>query len=550
MSYYTKVDYFTLNTSKEQGDVEVITGLGFRPKLIFFWEMYYPSPINSWHVGDFDYCYGVCNDVGEQGVISGRTRQQQNYTSSSSQRMMDNACLHTYTWEKTGNYSAKIMSLVSTDNDGFTLRYMINCNDANSKTWFLAIGGDELKQTKISYFDYPATTGLFSITNTLFKPDALIIYNNMAAHRVSTGSHIYTSIGWASAPNRQSVVSWFNQSGVGISNTSRYGSDSDIMGCAGTSSLVGRASLNKFDKSGFTLNKLSGSSGKAIYVAMRGGKYRVGSLLTRMDTGDIIETIGYKPGAIMFASANMPKSSAGVQSDHAQFSFGAATSSGSTAAHNIYIPDGWDEVWNWYAVNDNAVYTNKSPASGRMYVKVLNNTGFTCTMATADTAQNWISYFSFAPVSSGTTQHKAYVLGGGQSLLPDSDVYADSWTNSASGTTILYPYLRDSNPSTYITYVNIPVGSGTFEVGLSNPTDVVESGEWYLEYMACIRDSIASGLLQTELLQGSLSIASGITVIGPSSTPSLYRYYLTGNEIAQVTNLNDLRIRMTILGIQ
>jgi hypothetical protein len=151
----------------------------------------------------------------------------------------------------------------------------------------------------------------------------------------------------------------------------------------------------------------------------------------------------------------------------------------------------------------------------------------------------------WSPSADTDTFHYAYLRGTGQELLPVQDITIDGFINEASGTT-LYPSLADSSDSTYIWKDNVQTGD-YFEVLLDVPTPL-EAGNYYLRFRIYRKDGTAQANLKFELRQG---LDTSICFDTQTTSGSIieYSHQLTSDEIANITDWDDLRIRVTMMGI-
>jgi hypothetical protein len=140
---------------------------------------------------------------------------------------------------------------------------------------------------------------------------------------------------------------------------------------------------------------------------------------------------------------------------------------------------------------------------------------------------------------------QAYLTSTDQKLVPDSDIVVGSWKNEASGS-VLYPSLADVNVGTYAWYNHANVGD-YFEVGLSNPSSTPGTGGHTIVWQAYRKAGTMSMTVKCELRQDTTVIASDEQTI----TASVATYYksLTAGEIANITDYNNLRIRITVTAV-
>lgn len=144
------------------------------------------------------------------------------------------------------------------------------------------------------------------------------------------------------------------------------------------------------------------------------------------------------------------------------------------------------------------------------------------------------------------TSHPAYTLIGGQLLYPDADISVNSWQNEVGGST-LYPSIADDLDSTYDWYNQANSGEW-FEVSLSNPVNVPDSsGRHCLAWRVYKKEGVLNPIVKYELKQGSGILITSDTEILTDTINTFYKT-LTSAEVANITNYNDLRLRITVIG--
>lgn len=146
--------------------------------------------------------------------------------------------------------------------------------------------------------------------------------------------------------------------------------------------------------------------------------------------------------------------------------------------------------------------------------------------------------------ASTDSSRTAYLKGTGQELLPISDIAINSWINETSGST-LFSSLADNDDGTYIWKDNAQIGD-YFEVLLDAPTPLA-AGNYYLRFRIYRKDGTVQANLKVELRQGNTVIADDTQTT--TNGVLEYSHQLTADEIADITDWDDLRIRVTMMGI-
>jgi len=141
----------------------------------------------------------------------------------------------------------------------------------------------------------------------------------------------------------------------------------------------------------------------------------------------------------------------------------------------------------------------------------------------------------------------AYLWAAGERLVPDNDVTAGSWKRETGTSGSLFVSVRDSSDDTYVWYDNA-VADAYFEVTLSNLVyeTIYPTGSHYVHWRAKLLNG-SGCIVKCELRQGSTVIHTEQKAL--SSTIQDFHTNLTSTEVALITNYNDLRMRITIVGV-
>lgn len=133
-----------------------------------------------------------------------------------------------------------------------------------------------------------------------------------------------------------------------------------------------------------------------------------------------------------------------------------------------------------------------------------------------------------------------FMVGTGALLDPDSDVSRLEFVTE-SFSTVLYPSLQDDD-DLFVFHPDSTVND-YFEVAVENPTEV-EPGLWAYEWEAYKDSNDWNIQVSAELRQGVTVIATDTEWL--TTTPTNYSRLLTSAEQANITDYNDLRIRVRI----
>lgn len=402
MSYLAKVGSFNIDTTKTAGQTQLITGVGFQPKIVLFWWSGSTASSDTVAGGTYNIGFGAATSSTNRFCIINMSEDGQT-DADSAYSQNDTEIIRAYTDTATLDGICDFSSL---DSDGFTLivddqftqAYRIN---------YLALGGDDLTNVYLNSRTTPAATGEYDTTVLGFQPDFLLIATASSTIKNIAGNSGNISIGLATSGS-QGVISGRSQDAAATSNTMGYGYNAEILSIiSGATTITWRETFVSFLSNGFRLNQLEGGVARYYwYIALKGGQYSVGDLTTRADGDDISETVGFQPVALLFASANRALSTQDTPTDHARLSIGAATSASERAVQAISDEDNLADSETAYANYDTAVYAHvKDDAiEALMDIKSIDASGFTAVMDDTETAGCWVTYLAIGAAASGATE--------------------------------------------------------------------------------------------------------------------------------------------------
>jgi hypothetical protein len=339
-SIATLVKVGSFSSGISTGDVPV-TGVGFQPKaVIFYWTRQNATGFST----------GM--SIGEGFAVAGTPIVN---------RGVAGACDDNVTNTKCGRIRSETYSIMfllngtattsgrgyvkSFDPDGFTVTWPSgSAPGMNTIINYMAISGDAITNVKagtITAPHAPAGPGNNqSYTGVGFQPDFVMFLSgftesvNTPTYNMIFNTGFMTSSGQASV----SVCGWDSVAPATDGDTqSRQRTDRAIMSmketdCTAADFLAGYVSMNP---DGFTLNfyNVPVSDTPIFYLALKGGKYKVGSFTqpyygTPPITQDTL-FLGFQPNGLFMASFNRPQDTA--IGDHGEISIGAASSPTQTA---------------------------------------------------------------------------------------------------------------------------------------------------------------------------------------------------------------------------
>lgn len=408
MAYSAHVGSFNIDTSKTAGQDQSVTGVGFQPKIVLFWWSGSTAAIDTVAGGNIMPGFGAAIDSSSRRVYTAFSEDAA-VTSNVFRDKDNDAVVKLYTGAASLDGIADFKSM---DADGFTL----TIDDQFTVDWrisYLALGGDDLTNVYIGDARQPNATGNYSITGVGFQPDALITFGAATYNMTETSNYFRFNLGWATGSGNQGVVAIDATDNSAKSVSRGYCYNGEFYGMAYAVDVGFRGSLVSLDADGFTANHLeSTNQWYYFFIALKGGQYSVGELATATDGSDITEVVGFRPAAILFASANRALSTQDTPTDHARLSIGAATSTSNRAVQAISDEDDLADTETAFANYDSAVYAHvvDDAIVGLMDLKSIDADGFTAVMDDADPSACWVTYLAIgATAAAGNIMQLATV---------------------------------------------------------------------------------------------------------------------------------------------
>jgi hypothetical protein len=253
---------------------QVVSGLGFAPKLVLFQSTPDTSNIVS-SIANSHYSYGAFDGV-NQGVAMSNARN--GVSTTDNQSRMDNAhviLVADPAGTSTVDFSAAGVSL---DADGFTIN-VDNAPPINYRMGYIALGGSDIANVKVGSFLSKGSVGSLATTGIGFQPDVVIVFSSFASGSmpVSMGDAMI-GMGFANSilsVNQYAAGSYSLDGTTGVLNSCRAQAQGDIVCTPTSGTVVGlRATLTSLDADGFTLNWTVHNTvvqHNLFYIAIKGG---------------------------------------------------------------------------------------------------------------------------------------------------------------------------------------------------------------------------------------------------------------------------------------
>lgn len=324
-AYAAVTTYKGTFTKRTSVGAQSITGVGFQPKaVIFFWTK---NPTN-----------GTSAPNGVMGIgFAGGSPIANSAVVTSAQ---DNVGTTNTGWIESATYSIVTLNpatpalaaqayVTSFDADGFTLNWQTADTQADI-IHFIAIGGTDITNVKVGQFNGPAATGNFSYSGVGFQPDfvmlalpdrnATTLDTVQAAGALNIGMFTSTS---------QGAIGWGSRDGQTTISHAHTMSDANSVYGIRRNAADQVATFVSMDPTGFTLNyTTAGGSAPYIYIALKGGQYRIGSFTKRTSAGtQAVTGVGFQPTGLMLFSHNSTAANGTVETldPAASLSIGAAS---------------------------------------------------------------------------------------------------------------------------------------------------------------------------------------------------------------------------------
>jgi hypothetical protein len=290
-------------------------------------------------------------------------------------------------------------------------------------------GGTEITNVATGVFDQRTSAGDSDITSVGFQPDFVLLLSSFGiAPEPDIRAGTSTGIGACDAALNQWACGTRAIDELGTSDTGSYMKSGQIIAVPTTAAGIGvcivRASLTSMLSNGFRLNyaEADATVRRFGYLAIKGGKWRVGGLTTKtaLSTDIIVSGLGYRPSGILFVSSCRVESTDDVCTADDQLSIGCIGDSGAGYMLSLNGSTKDTDAQAVTAVSvqltNSATYTNTHDTSGviegAMIPTLATNDGFINQMSVADTAQNFVGYIACGDPPTG-------VVGGGL-IVPEN----------------------------------------------------------------------------------------------------------------------------------
>lgn len=394
MALESKLVSFNIGTAAATTEVSV-TGVGFIPKaIIFYWSGRTESVDTA---GRATHRRGVGMATSATNRIAWTTTSVDAVTTSDTGNDdLSDCCIATI--RASDKLDQGKADLVSMDADGFTL--VIDTQFAvDLRIHALCIGGSDITNANIFSITEPGSAaGNTTHNGAGFQGDCFFFLGGM---RLPSQFDEAMSFGVGHSSG-QFVVLGGGQDAAATSNTDSNQNSSEcyIRSNPGHSELVARAAFVSSAADGVVLDWLESNTAVTFFcLALKGGQYHVGNLLTQTDTTTaMVESgFGFSPASALFVSTCHSESTQDVRADHDIWSMGAFSDATTRGAMGIIDADAQADTVVASIVEHDAVYIDHDGTNivGLMDVQSVDADGFTMIMDDADPAQRFVGYVAF-----------------------------------------------------------------------------------------------------------------------------------------------------------
>lgn len=408
MSFNSAVGSFNTGTGAI-GTTVVVSGLGFQPKVVFFWWNGRTETTDT--VGRRTHQRGFGAAISTTDRRRANSLSQDTPTAMVTNRSQDDAeCIALTTISDTVD---GLMDVQSFDSGGFTL-VVDDVFTADYRIHYLAIGGTDITNVTGGNFAKATVTGDQDITSVGFQPDLVLFFG--VGQTTLTGSIATDSkfcMGAIDGAGRQAVFVGGSNDGAANAQAMSYANDIECLAMfdSGITVINDRAQYTSMLSNGFRINWIENTGATADiynYIAIKGGSFRVDSLLTQVDTTtDIVKSgFGFSPSSALFVSHGKSESAADTPQDDDEWSCGAFVDTTHRAAMAVSDDDAAGTAVVSSATEHDEIYININASTGAieglMNIKTVDSGGFTCIMDDADPSQSFVWFIAFGPTPSST----------------------------------------------------------------------------------------------------------------------------------------------------
>jgi len=398
-----------LNVSKgDAGSTVAVTGLGFTPTVILFWWSGHAALSTGTRLTSLRGVGAAVSDLSffAQASYDGDAIG----TAIAKHHAATDACI--IELDSAGAIVGRA-DLQSFGPDGFTLEVQAQFTN-NLLVSYLAFGGTD--SAEIGSFTPAGTAPVTqAVANAGFRPDVTFFF---LGEQFNFGADSHSMLGVATAAGEQAVWWGGSNDAAATGASATYCRSGECLAYNPSQPALApsnRAELVSHDEAGFTINWLERTHLNPFrYLSIKGGQWKVGTLLTQADPATAISLtgLGFTPAGLLLVSAGKPESvQDAVGAAHDQWSMGAATGPQCRVAQQTASRSGNTDMFVHAAARADALYINADPAQagyttlGLLDVQSVDPQGFTLIMDDPDPSPAFAFYVAVG--NSAAPRHRS-----------------------------------------------------------------------------------------------------------------------------------------------
>lgn len=379
--------------------------VGFEPKVVLFWWSGRTETTDAAGVASHFRGFGVATGTASRRVTMSVSITGGAASDAGNHHRADAVIMSTTASGSTMDGAIDLDAFLAT---GFRL-IVDDVMPRDTRVHYLALGGTDITNATTGQFQEPAATGTVDYTTVGFQPDVVIFLATRGQSAPpSGGGDSNQMIGVAVGTGATDQAIWLG--GANDASATPQAVDYCRLGdcVANLNSAVtavdARASFSSFLSNGFQLNWALRTTALRYFhfLAIKGGRWKVGSLTTSTGTSNFTETgVGFLPQAALFVSHCNTESVAATNQNPDQLSLGAATSATERGAIGVLDENapasGNAEVET--AQEHDEVYVNldaTGAVQGLMDLVSFDSDGMTLVMDDADPTSRFVWYLAVA----------------------------------------------------------------------------------------------------------------------------------------------------------
>ena len=402
MATSAKIVAFSIAASEVATTVIQVRGVGFTPLVVIPFYVGRAETVDTAGRATIDRGIGFATAVGtEQGVAT-------HSTDAANPSVCNNVMSNDFITISSAGAQAGAAFLDALVSDGFDVE-ISNQFPNDIRVFALCLGGDSITDKMIGLVAGHTATGIYDAATTVGFTPTFVMLAHDSRTTVGVAAHSNFNIGAAINSTNQFVVRVSARNAQGAGHVAEgYALDTvEISAHISGGPVADRISFHDFAPStgtGFRFNSLefTNSSIGGAYLALAGGDYAIGSLLTRTDTADItVSGLSFQPAAVILISACRTENTQDATSNPDQISIGAITADDSMcmSCRENHSTTGAETST---AIDYDKCYINldsTGAVQGLMEKRSINSDGFTVGMTDTDPSASWVGYIAIGPAA-------------------------------------------------------------------------------------------------------------------------------------------------------